>query len=105
VFYLSSSRGVLFILAWNNDCWTLPVERLKRVNKSHSNKKKIRLLTESRILKIFGEFSDFFVLWKNRNGKNNRKVSKIIARRKSTNQDGDGNDERRRKTNEYAHGL
>jgi hypothetical protein len=36
---------------------------------------------------------------------NNRKVSKIIARRKRTNQDGDENEERRRKTNEDAHGL
>jgi hypothetical protein len=40
-----------------------------------------------------------------RNGKNNRKVSKIIARRKRTNQDGDENEERRRKTNEVVHGL
>jgi hypothetical protein len=40
-----------------------------------------------------------------RNGKNNRKVSKIIARRKRTNQNGDENEERRRKTNEDADGL
>jgi hypothetical protein len=33
------------------------------------------------------------------------KVSKIIARRKRINQDGDKNEEKRRKTNENAHGL
>jgi hypothetical protein len=37
---------------------------------------------------------------KYRNGENNRKVSKIIARRKKTNHDGDENEERRIKTNE-----
>jgi hypothetical protein len=40
-----------------------------------------------------------------RNGKNNWKVSKIISKRKRTNQSGDENEERRRKTNEDAHGL
>jgi hypothetical protein len=40
-----------------------------------------------------------------KNGKNNRKVSKIIAGRKRTKQDGDENEERRRKTNEDAHRL
>jgi hypothetical protein len=40
-----------------------------------------------------------------RNGKNNRKVSKIIARRKRINQDGVENEEIRRKINEDAHGL
>jgi hypothetical protein len=39
------------------------------------------------------------------NGKNNQKVSKFIARRKRSNKDGDENEERRRKTNEDAHGL
>jgi hypothetical protein len=42
---------------------------------------------------------------KYRNGKNYRKVSKFIARRKWPNQDSDENNERRRKTNEDAHGL
>jgi hypothetical protein len=37
-----------------------------------------------------------------RNEKNNRKVSKIIARRKRTNQDGDENEKKRTKTNEDA---
>jgi hypothetical protein len=40
-----------------------------------------------------------------RNGKNHRNVSKTIARRKKTNQDGDENEERGKKTNEDAHGL
>jgi hypothetical protein len=40
-----------------------------------------------------------------RNGKNNQKVSKIIARRKRINQGVEENEERRRKTNEDAHGL
>jgi hypothetical protein len=37
--------------------------------------------------------------------KNNQKVSKIIARRKGTNQDGDENEERRRRTDEDTHGI
>jgi hypothetical protein len=35
--------------------------------------------------------------------KNNRKVSKIIARRKRSNQDGDENEKRRRRTDEDTH--
>jgi hypothetical protein len=36
---------------------------------------------------------------------NNRKVSKIIARRKGTNQDGDENEENRRKIDKDTHGI
>jgi hypothetical protein len=36
---------------------------------------------------------------------NNRKVSKIIPRRKGTNQDGDDNEEIRRRTDEDTHGI
>jgi hypothetical protein len=34
-----------------------------------------------------------------------KEISKIIARRKRINQDGDKNEERKRKTNANAHGL